>query len=330
MKLKNFSNIVRFLVTVLLLIFIYRFFNIQLDELLRVIATSNKTKLWAAFALMPLITLLQMAKWHQLLKLADESIRFSDAATSLLAGMTLGIITPARIGELGRAWFLKDIPQLKVVGLTLVDKFYSTLTYFIWGLPSLIVYFNLNYSPSQLSNILMIAGSLFLYTIIAVSVLSPGKVGKTLITINKFLFHREQIVDIASIISSLKREKVFLLLGLSTLVWLLIITELWLLVNAFFEVDFLVGTLSASSAHFAKTLLPLTFGELGVREAAMIYFFKNLGVSEVVSVASALLMFSMNVFLPSLIGALFLRRLKIGRNITGSAESLSQLQEEEE
>lgn len=330
MKLKNFSNIIRLFVTVLLVMFIYKFFDIQLDELLRAIATSHKTKLWAAFALMPLIMLLQMTKWHQLLKLADEGIRFSDAATSLLAGMTLGIITPARIGELGRAWFLKDIPQLKVVGLTLADKFYSTLTYFIWGLPSLIVYFNLNYSPSQLSNILMIVGSLFIYTIIAVSVLFPGKVGKTLITINRLLFRREQIVDVASIISSLKREKVFLLLALATLVWFLIITELWLLVNAFSEVGFLTGTLSASSAHFAKTLLPLTLGELGVREAAMIYFFKNLGVSEVASVASALLMFSMNVFLPSLTGALFLRKLKIGRKITSSAEPLSQVQEEEE
>lgn len=330
MKLKNFSNIVRFLVTVILLIFIYKFFDIQLDELLRAIATSNKTKLWTAFALMPLIMFLQMTKWHQLLKIADKSIRFSDAATSLLAGMTLGIITPARIGELGRAWFLKDIPQLKVVGLTLADKFYSTLAYFIWGIPSLIVYFNLNYSPSLLSNILMIAGSLFLYTIIAVSVVSPGKVGKTLLTINKVLFRGEHIVDIASIISSLKREKVFLVLGLATLVWFLIITELWLLVNAFYEVEFLTGTLSASSAHFTKTLLPFTFGELGVREAAMIYFFKNLGVSKVASVASALLMFSMNVLLPSLTGALFLRRLKIGRKITASSESLSQLQEEGE
>ena len=330
MKLKNFSNIVRLLITVLLVMFIYKFFDIQLDELLRAIATSHKTKLWAAFALMPLIMLLQMTKWHQLLKLADEGIRFSDAATSLLAGMTLGIITPARIGELGRAWFLKDIPQLKVVGLTLADKFYSTLTYFIWGLPSLIVYFNLNYSPSQLSNILMIVGSLFIYTIIAVSVLFPGKVGKTLITINRLLFRREQIVDVASIISSLKREKVFLLLALATLIWFLIITELWLLVNAFSEVGFLTGTLSASSAHFAKTLLPLTLGELGVREAAMIYFFKNLGVSEVASVASALLMFSMNVVLPSLTGALFLRKLKIGRKMTSSAEPLSQVQEDEE
>ena len=330
MKLKNFSNIVRFLVSLLLVMFIYKFFNIQLDELLRAIANSHKTKLLAAFALMPLIMLLQMIKWHQLLKLADEGIRFSDAATSLLAGMTLGIITPARIGELGRAWFLREIPQLKVLGLTLADKFYSTLTYFILGLPSLIVYFNLNHSPSLLSNVLMIAGSLFIYAVTAVSVLFPGKVGKTLITINKSLFRRGQIVDIASIFSSLKREKVFLILGLATLVWFLVITELWLLVNAFSEVGFLTGTLSASSAHFAKTLLPITFGELGVREAAMIYFFKNLGVSEVASVASALLMFSMNVFLPSLIGALFLRRLKIGRKKKGAAESLSQVQEEEE
>ena len=212
MKLKNISNIIRFLVTVLLVMFIYKFFNIQLDELVGAITTSNKSMLWAAFALMILIILLQMTKWYQLLKLADEGVRFSDAASSLLAGMTLGIITPARIGELGRAWFLKDIPQLEVVGLTLVDKFYSTLTYVFWGLSSLIIFINLNYSPTPISNVLLIVGGLFVFLFIAVSVLFPWKVGKTLIRANKRIFRRAQIVDIASIISSIKREKVFFLL----------------------------------------------------------------------------------------------------------------------
>lgn len=330
MKLKHFSNIARFTITLLLVIFIYRFFNIKLDELLSAIASSDKTKLWTAFALMPLIMLLQMTKWHQLLKLADKDIRFSDAATSLLAGMTLGIITPARIGELGRAWFLKDISQLKVVGLTLADKFYSTMAYFIWGILSLIIFFNLNYSLSLTANILIIAGGMSVYILIAVSVMSPGKVGNLLIALNKLIFHREQIVDISSTISDLKRGKIFLLLGFATSVWFLVVIELWLLVNAFSEVDFLPGALSASSAHFAKTLLPLTFGELGVREATMIYFFEKLGVSDVVSVASALMMFSMNVLLPSLIGTLFLRKLKIGRNITSSVESIPQVQGKEE
>ena len=62
----------------------------------------------------------------------------------------------------------------------------------------------------------------------------------------------------------------------------------------------------------------------------MVYFFNHLGVSEVASVAAALLMFALNVFLPSLIGAIFLKRLKIGRKITDSSERLEQVHEEEE
>ncbi len=330
MKLKNISSIVRLFVTVLLVMFIYRFFSIQLDDLLKAVAASDKTKLWASFAIMPLIMLLQMTKWFQLLKLADEEIRFTDAASSLLAGMTLGIITPARLGELGRAWFLKDIPQLKVVGLTLVDKFYSTLAYFIWGLLSLIIFLTLNYSPALLTNMMLIAGILFVYILIGSAVLYPVKVGKTLIAINKKLFRREQLVEIASIISSVKRKKVFLLIGLATSVWFLVVIELWLLLNAFSEVKFFAGAISASSAHFTKTLFPITFGELGIREAAMIYYFNHLGVTEVASVAAALLIFALNVFLPSLVGAIFLRRLKIGRKVTDLNERLDQVHEEEE
>ena len=166
--------------------------------------------------------------------------------------------------------------------------------------------------------------------LIGSAVLYPVKVGKTLIAINKKLFRREQLVEIASIISSVKRKKVFLLIGLATSVWFLVVIELWLLLNAFSEVKFFAGAISASSAHFTKTLFPITFGELGIREAAMIYYFNHLGVSEVASVAAALLMFALNVFLPSLVGAIFLRRLKIGRKVTDLNERLDQVHEEEE
>jgi len=180
MKLKNISNIVRLLVTVLLVLFIYRFFDIQLDDLIRSAADSKKRALGTAFALMPLTMLLQMFKWYQLLKLAGDNIRFSDAVTSHLAGMTLGFITPARLGELGRAWFLEDVPQLKVVALTLAEKFYSTLAYFIFGVLSLILFFNLNYSLNISSNILIMLSAMLVYFLIGVAVLNPGKVGKLL------------------------------------------------------------------------------------------------------------------------------------------------------
>jgi uncharacterized membrane protein YbhN (UPF0104 family) len=63
--------------------------------------------------------------------------------------------------------------------------------------------------------------------------------------------------------------------------------------------------------YFTKTLIPsITLGEIGIREGAAIYFFGLFGCNEAVAFNSSMLLFILNLLLPSIIGMYFLLRLK--------------------
>ncbi len=56
---------------------------------------------------------------------------------------------------------------------------------------------------------------------------------------------------------------------------------------------------------FVKALLPISFGDLGVREATSIYFLSKYGIADVVAFNSSLLLFTINMIIPALVGLLF-------------------------
>ena len=321
MNLKKISFYIRMLVTLLLLYFVYTFFDIQFDGLMRSFYASNKQYLFSAFALMPLTISIQILKWHLLLGSLDKKMKLQSAAISHLAGMTLGIVTPARIGELSRAWFLRGVPQMEVVGLTILDKFYSILAYFSIGMITSFIFLydfgDLNISLKILFYVLA-AGT---YLFISIALLNPLKIGKMIKFTGKLIRKKEYLNIIASSWSMVTRRRIFVVYGLAGAVWSSVITQLYLLIRAFEVVPLYDGLVSASTAHFVKTLLPLTLGELGIREASVSYFFGKLGVDESAAFSAAILMLLINVILPALVGAIFIIRLKIGRGSNGNHES---------
>lgn len=67
---------------------------------------------------------------------------------------------------------------------------------------------------------------------------------------------------------------------------------------------------------FAKAVIPpVTFGELGIRESASVFFAVKLGLSSAVGFNAAIFLFFINVLLPSMPGAILLLRSKApGKN----------------
>ena len=310
MNLRKKSTVIKLLFTLLLIYFLYNFINVTFEDIVNSILHAKIQYLIAAVLLMPVTIFLQIVKWYQLLRDQGAQIPFKSAAVSHLSGMALGIVTPARIGELSRAWFLRELPQIKVFSLTILDKLYSTLAYFSIGVLSLLMFFipKNDFSAFQTSAIVLVLVAI--YTFIILALIKPQIVGNAFNRYPDFLPKKELFSRIAFVMAQVVRKKVLLVYVLGGGVWFLVVFQLWLLVNAFSEVNFFIGINSASAAHFAKTLLPVTFGELGVREASVIYFFRNQGVAESAAVSAALLLFLLNVLIPSLVGVTFVSRLR--------------------
>jgi hypothetical protein len=65
---------------------------------------------------------------------------------------------------------------------------------------------------------------------------------------------------------------------------------------------------------FVKSLLPISIGDLGIREAGSIYFFSIYGISQAAALNASLLLFSINIFIPSILGIYFIRHQQISLN----------------
>lgn len=322
MNLRKKSTFIKLLITLLLIYFLYNFINVTFEDIVNSIQRANKQYLIVATLLMPLTILLQIIKWHLLLRDQGSKVPFKSAAISHLSGMALGIVTPARIGELGRAWFVRELPQIKVFSLTILDKLYSTLAYFSVGVFSLFMFFipKNEFSAFQIVAIAFVLIAIYAFIILAL--IRPRIIAQAFDNYPEFLPKKVFFSKIAAVMAQVARRKVLLVYVLGSGVWFLVIFQLWLLVNAFSKVSFWVGINSASAAHFAKTLFPVTFGELGVREASVIYFFRNQGVTESAAVSAALFLLLLNVLIPSLVGVTFLSRLRWG-NSGGNSEETS-------
>ncbi|MFC1570070.1 lysylphosphatidylglycerol synthase domain-containing protein, partial [bacterium] len=77
---------------------------------------------------------LQWYRWYYLLRLIKSDIPVSESIISLFGGLTVGLVTPGRIGEFGRTLFLSDVNRIKTLGMIFIDKFYSSIIVIIFGI----------------------------------------------------------------------------------------------------------------------------------------------------------------------------------------------------
>jgi uncharacterized membrane protein YbhN (UPF0104 family) len=79
------------------------------------------------------------------------------------------------------------------------------------------------------------------------------------------------------------------------------------LVSAFAKLNFVYELWAGALTFFVKTIIPfISFAELGVREAASIYFLSTFGVSGEVAFNAAFLLYFVNVLIPAFIGMFLL------------------------
>ena len=76
-------------------------------------------------------------------------------------------------------------------------------------------------------------------------------------------------------------------------------------------ISFWDGFLGANSILFIKNLFPpITLGETGIREAVSMFVFERLSFSQAVAVNAALLIFLINLVIPSALGLYFILKEK--------------------
>ena len=257
---------------------------------------------------------IQYRKWLYILQIYYPRISKLETFTSILGGFTLGLISPGQLGELGRGLFLRKFNKLHLAGLTLLDKTFNNFVVFIAG--SMAFYYIFKY-PFNLSiyvlmplSLIFSLLSLFLFYML----FRPQKIYSVLSEWTARSANLQKLEPAIQSIEKIQSSHTRVIFAFSVTLYLVIFFQFFILVEAFADYPMLPTFSAIVAAMFSKTLLPISIGDLGIREGAAVYFLGKVQVLKIHAFNASLLLFVINLLLPSIIGVFLIPRLSLFNN----------------
>ena len=253
---------------------------------------------------------LTFLRWRYLVRLIASWTSDQDILSSLFIGFSAGFFTPGQVGEHGgRMVTLSSVPAIQVLAVSIIDKLYNQAVTIIVGVIAAWLYFVIylpNYWTPWFTAVAIVIVIGFL-----VIVLYPDILKRIL----RALLHRFRKYRAVSTFLFMKdvfhRRQARTMLFLTILLYFVIILQYHFFVLAFEPVTFGVSALCTANVLFTKSVvLPISFSDLGIRETTAIFFFSRAGVSAASAFNASICVFFVNIFFPSLIGALLILRIK--------------------
>jgi uncharacterized membrane protein YbhN (UPF0104 family) len=306
------SILVRVLLTAGLLLLL--FWQVSWRKVWDVVQSLDGDLLAATCALWIPTQVLQFVKWNMLAREAGDNISGGDIQRGYWVGFTLGLITPGRVGQLGRALALHNCSLPRAFGLTAVERGYTALTMNALGFFALVALPLLGWRspvpiPVVAQVLLVLAGAFLL-----VLGVFPRLMHKPLRGLARRLPFRDKLEQAVDVLESAGPGRGSILLLLSIAALCSSLYQFVLIIHAAgFRIPVFSGMLAGLLTFFLKGALPISIGSLGVGEWSAMICYRGLGVEPSVAVASSLLLFVINVFVPSLIGLPFVGSLRLPR-----------------
>ena len=284
-------------------VLIYFIFNyVSFNEIVQAFVHSDFRIMSLVFALSFVNIYVQFKKWELIAESYLEEHESAKIFKSLMIGFAAGILTPARVGEFaGRAIPFGKNNLLKITIATFLDKIFALAIMFIVGGASLFLLFGQEINLH--TGIITLLISLFL--LLSFSIIYLIKTGKVR-QIKKTKFVKNFLSKFHQL-KHLERNIFYKLIIISFIFVLIYLIQFSLLISAFTSSpDYLLFFLVGAAVMFTKTfLLPFGFGDLGVREGAAVYFITLLGFSGAAGFSASILLFTINLLIPSLIGSIY-------------------------
>jgi uncharacterized membrane protein YbhN (UPF0104 family) len=236
--------------------------------------------------------ILKALRWHLLLRAGRCQATFGEALLSLLGGMGVALLTPARLGEVTRAAYLSEPRKLRVGALVMVDKVYDV-----------VVLAALSVAGAALLLSPLAALGLGAFALAGVYLaLRPRDLRRLYGTIGRRLPLYRRVDGVLAGFAEFRAEVGLLCLLYTLGSFIVVLAQYWIILRAWHT-----GGLDVVIYCFPLVVLtnvaPLTVAGLGTREGAAILLLGHYGVPHPVAGTSAFLMFFMNTALPGLLGA---------------------------
>ncbi len=261
------------------------------------------------FLLIPNI-FIQWYRWNALVRIRYKHAGFRSTFPSLLIGLSFGLLTPGRMGEIGRAWFTEYEDKPVLAGYTLLEKFYGQAALLIMGIPALFYFFHEILIHNSAMYISLVIIYLLLTVFVLFSVLYPHKIVGSVKNIS-FIQRSKLLKNISLGFEQFNRFESIRLFILSCAFPVVYIFQFYVIMSSFGDFPFFSGMITLTAVMLMNILAPFFFGNLGIRELSAIYFLGNTGLPAEAAFDGSLILFLINLIIPALAGyVLFVTKFK--------------------
>jgi glycosyltransferase 2 family protein len=279
-----------------ILLFVYLLYRFNTLEIFKILLSVEWVKiLIALFMIFPLIAL-KTIRWQLLLRAQSIKFNFSPAILAYFSSLFIGFLTPGRVGEFSKAFYVSQ-----ELGVSNVRAFSSVLLDRLFDFGCLLVIGSISVAALPIANWnkLFISLGLWLPIVVMVVLFHPNS-GNLIDRVQKLIqFYGDIVSKIFSYLFEvvlnlrLLTYRSFLSALFITIVsYLIFFGQCFLLARSleiplnFFHVSFAV-TLGS-----LVTLLPVSISGIGTREAVIVWYFSFLEITPETSLSFSLLLFA--------------------------------------
>lgn len=263
-NINKITKITRFAIffAVTLLVFYFIFQKVDYRSLGEVLLNANLFYLAIGFLLIFLALIFSAKKWQVLIKAMGYSLGWKESLGIVMAAYPISVVTPAKSGDLIRAYYLRDkIPKIQTAGAVVVERFVDVSILAFYSLIGGVIF----------KNGLVLAVSLSILFLIPLFFIVVNKVrlplGRWREKIESFLYISKIFIH--------QPQKLLPVLFYASIVWLAPIFEAKILFLAL-GVDIPLFYIAAAfPLAIFVSLIPITIAGMGTRDSAIIYLFSS-------------------------------------------------------
>ena len=291
------------------------------DDIRAAWAAADGRWIAAALALAPLNVGLDAVRWGRLVRRVAPGVRMRDAVAAVVGSYPLGLLTPARVGDVvGRAALLPGVPAGASAALTLGERMATLWCCLAAGALALAA------NPAQGAAPAAVWTGVAVWATAATlglgaAFVSPGATGRMLARVLPVRAVRRAL----GAFDRIPPREAAVLVGLSALRYVVFSTQFALLVRAFAPgAPWAPVVAGIAVVYLLKSAVPqLTLGDLGVREGVAVFVLAGAGVPAAAALNASLAVFVVNLVLPAAAGIPLLARLRPARPAPAEATDVA-------
>jgi len=244
-------------------------------------------------------------KWRVMLHAVKNKPSLWEAFGSVMLGISFGSFTPGEVGDFaGRALHIADARKSHLVGLALLDKAQIFVITSAAGVISLIFLFLSDlFFIVPISFIIVFLSFVFFMRMDLLAVFGHR--------LNASFFQKSWVTRVLDGFTLLKSQQLFTTLLCTLCFHGVLVLQMFYFISAFSRITLFHAFIGTSAMMFVKSCLPISLGDLGIREAGSVFFFSTFGIAQAAALNASLLLFVVNILFPSICGTIFLKHTHV-------------------